>query len=388
MVAVGTVVRRLSRKSLQGFLAAKQIALTSVDWNAKTGSIARTVLAAIEGLDADTQGRIVNDAERIGALADEPGQVAIYSVVTNPATLDGLENGYERSLWLFLNEPTVFQRAEEVRYTDQRRRGKHWDGFLVEADGDLRRDAAAIAAFRDAIRRRFGSKNVHVDIFDRSRQVFSGAEHALIQATVYSEGRLEDYLQFVDGVLDLKGRRPVIEACLTYEPGAGVVEAVASDRATREEYVRIFARELLDVDFDESERVPLRRFDLSPLLSAHEFPTDAVDRIESVRVTSLRLMPIDSAGERVTIECMGGEKKNIWQVAETRFGSHNPLSGGWVATQARLIIRFHPEQGAAKGKTLPLTITMPHGCDLKDRTERERLVGEKYLRAWRLLEEL
>ena len=25
---------------------------------------------------------------------------------------------------------------------------------------------------------------------------------------------------------------------------------------------------------------------------------------------------------------------------------------------------------------------MPHGCDLKDRTERERMVGAKYLRRW------
>ena len=28
---------------------------------------------------------------------------------------------------------------------------------------------------------------------------------------------------------------------------------------------------------------------------------------------------------------------------------------------------------------------MPHGCDLKDRTERERLIGEKYLLQWDLV---
>jgi hypothetical protein len=31
---------------------------------------------------------------------------------------------------------------------------------------------------------------------------------------------------------------------------------------------------------------------------------------------------------------------------------------------------------------------MPHGCDLKDRTERERIVGEKYLQRWKLLKDV
>jgi hypothetical protein len=56
-----------------------------------------------------------------------------------------------------------------------------------------------------------------------------------------------------------------------------------------------------------------------------------------------------------------------------------------VVTKAKLIIRFHPEAGSKRGKTLPLTVTMPHGCDLKDRTEKERIIGEKYLARWGLL---
>src|SRR5437764_789465 len=83
------------------------------------------------------------------------------------------------------------------------------------------------------------------------------------------------------------GRRPVLEACLTYEPDDGVIEVVAKDRGSREEYVRLFARELLGVDFDAEDRLPVREYDLSPLLSPHEFSTDAADRIEHVRVISL-----------------------------------------------------------------------------------------------------
>jgi hypothetical protein len=72
-------------------------------------------------------------------------------------------------------------------------------------------------------------------------------------------------------------------------------------------------------------------------------------------------------------------------MARERFGDADPLQGEWVATQAKLAIRFQPTSGSRRGRTLPLTITMPHGCNLKDQTEREQLIGERYLRRWGIL---
>jgi hypothetical protein len=388
MPTIATIVRKTAPEILRQFFDARGVELPEVPWDGKK-SLAKPIMAAIEGLDSDLQGRITNDAGRVGALADEAGQAAIYSVVADKTKLDELANGYEQAMWLLLNEPKLFLRAEEARYTDERRRGKHWDGFLAEPETPLNRDEAAIQAFMDAIRDRFGSKNVHVDIFDRQRSSFDGEEHILIQATIYSEGRSVDYLQFVNGALDVRNRRPVIEACLTYEPKSGTIEAVAADRPAREEYVRIFARDLLGIPFEEGERMPLRRFDLQGLLQEFDFPTDARDGVAAVRVNSLRLMPFDTVRERVTIECLSGVDRTIWEVSADRFGDNDPLAdGGWMVTQARLSIQFHPEPGGTRGKVLPVTLTMPHGSDLKDRTDRERLIGEKYLRKWRLLKDV
>ena len=174
---------------------------------------------------------------------------------------------------------------------------------------------------------------------------------------------------------------------MTYEPATGVIEVVAHDRDSRLDLVRLFARNLLASEFN-NERVPVRRFDLAVLAQPFSFPNDLADGIESVRVNLLRLMPIDGVGERVTLEAMSGLKQTIWEMAAQRFGENNPLFGGWTITQARFTIRFKPEAGASRGKTLPLTITKPHGCDLKDRTERERLIGEKYLRRWGILQDI
>jgi hypothetical protein len=71
-------------------------------------------------------------------------------------------------------------------------------------------------------------------------------------------------------------------------------------------------------------------------------------------------------------------------MADQHFGDRNPLKQGWVITKAKLLITFHPRHGSRR-KVLPLTVTMPHGCDLKDRIEQERIVGEKYLRRWQLV---
>ena len=179
----------------------------------------------------------------------------------------------------------------------------------------------------------------------------------------------------------------MVEAALTYEPVPGVIEVVAKDREKREVLVRMLARDLLATDFRE-QRIPLRRYDLSVLMRPFTFPTDPADGLEIVRVNQLRLMPLDTTAERVTLECMRQSNATIWDMARERFEAANPLSGGWIVTQAKLTIRFHPDTGSRRGRTLPLTITMPHGCDLKDRTERERMVGNKYLRKWGILRDI
>lgn len=171
---------------------------------------------------------------------------------------------------------------------------------------------------------------------------------------------------------------------MTYEPATGVIEVVANDRESREEMVRFMARDLLGIEF-QSEKVPFRNYDLDVLLHPFDFPTEPEDGVESVEVKQLRLMPIDNVGERVTLECLRKTDRTIWSMSAERFGANDPLAGGWVATQAKLSIKFQPKGDAKRGRTLPLTITMPHGCNLKDQTEEEQLIGEKYLRRWGIL---
>ncbi len=386
MASVTSFIRNMPASSLQAYFHHTGIEIpTEVDWEAPEPEVVRVTLRAVDEMEDEARARIVNDAERVGTLADDAGQTALYSVIDDRTVLDDLANGHARSLWMFLNEPVRFRHAEEVRYTDERRRGRSWDGFIGEPNLDPRLDEVSLNAFKAALRERFASHNIHIDIFGRYRPTFDGEDCQLVQIAIYREGLLDDFLAFDDGgVLVRRARRPVFEAAMTYESATGVIEVVANDRESREEMVRFMARDLLGIEF-QSERVPFRNYDLAVLLQPFAFPTEPEDGIESVEVKQLRLMPIDNVAERVTLECLRKADRTIWSMSAERFGANDPLAGGWIATQAKLTIKFNPKVDAKRGRTLPLTITMPHGCNLKDQTEEEQLIGEKYLRRWGIL---
>jgi len=353
MASVTSFIRNMPAPSLRAYFDYTGIELpTPIDWNAAEPAVVRGALRAIDEMDDEARARIVNDGERVGALADDAGQTALYSVVDDRSVLDDLANGHDRALWMFLNEPVRFRHAEEVRYTDERRRGRSWDGFIGAPNLDLRRDEASLEAFKAALRERFASNNVHVDVFERCRPTFDGEDCELLQIAIYREGPLDDFLAFDEGgALVRRARRPVFEAAMTYEPATGVIEVVANDRESREEMVRFMAHDLLGIEF-QSEKVPFRTYDLAVLLQPHDFPTDPEDGIESVEIKQLRLMPIDNVGERVTLECLRKADRTIWSMAAERFGAGDPLAGGWVATQAKITIKFEPkgEQVRAQGR--------------------------------------
>ena len=276
--------------------------------------------------------------------------MAIYSVIDDRVVLDRLANAHDRALWMFLNQRVQFRYAEEVHFTDERRRGRSWDGFICDVDCAVRRDPIAVDAFRAALRERFASINVHVDIFERVRPTFDGEDCEMVQITVYREGLPDEHFAFDDGgELVRRASRPVFEAAMTYEPSTGVIEVVANDRESRAELAQFLARHLLGVEFS-SEKIPMRQYDLSVLLDRFTFPTDLEDGIERVDVRQLRLMPIDHAGRRVTFESAAKAGGTIWDMADEEFGATNPLRHGWVITQAKLTIKSTPRAMRAGAK--------------------------------------
>lgn len=387
MASVTTFFRKTPAASLQAYFQTKSFSLpSSVDWSAKESDVASALVEALDTLSETDRDSLVLEVDRIIALADEPGQNALLDVISDRVKFDAIAGAHNRALWALMNERDNFRLAEEVRFNDEKRRGRMWSGFITEKKQTVLKDQASRDAFTAEIQKKFNTTRVHVDIFDRHRVTFDGTTHRLAQVAVYREGRADDALGF-DGAGALKRQliKPVYEASLTYEPAEGVIEVVASDKEVREALAGYMGRHLLGIDF-KGEKLPTRQYDLSVLMDPFDFPSDPSappgQLIEQVLVKELRFQPLDEADQRVTLEYRGTSTRKIWEMADYHIGPSAERHADWTITRARLTIRFRPEGKSGRPKNLNLMITTPHGCNLKGMTERERLIGEKLLRVW------
>jgi DNA methylase len=200
MVSLAKFVRSTPPAALRAYFRQGTISIPDTfDWSARGSRFVQALVNAVENMDETRIAYIRKDAERISNLSDEAGQAALYSVVPQRESLDLLENGSARALHVLLHDPDAFRRAEEVRYTDSHRRGRMWDGYIAKPGLSLERDTGSVDNFKNEIRQRFRTENVHVDIFDRTRGAASGEAYKLIQVTVYRDGRLDDVLEFAKG---------------------------------------------------------------------------------------------------------------------------------------------------------------------------------------------
>ena len=389
MASITSFFRKTPALSLEAYFATKSYALpATVVWTAPESEVVAALIDALETLTETDREHLILEVNRIIALADEPGQNALQDVIANGVAFKAVEGGHNRALWALMNEPQSFHLAEEVRYNDEKRRGRMWSGFVVDKSKLVRKDQVSREAFIAEIQKTFDTIHVHVDIFDRHRVTFDGKSHQLVQVAVYREGRPDDALGFDGGTLQRHIVKPVHEASLTYEPTEGVIEVVANDTDIREAMAGFMGRHLLDIEF-KGKRLPARQYDLDVLMEPFDFPTDpsiSVGQvIERVQVRELRFQPLDLAGQRVTLECDGTDGETIWDMADRHIGQATERRADWVITRARLVVKFAPHGKARRGKNLNLTITVPHGCNLKSMTAGDRLIGEKYLREWGIL---
>ena len=378
-------LRSCSPDLLRQYFEQPEVLLSGpITWSMPGKKLASSLHEAIEAMNDEARAHVMIDADRIGALADEPGQAAILSVATNRAAIKALANGYSRGLWMFLHAREQFEHAEEACYADDHRSGRMWSGYTCEKGCSVPMSGQSLSEFEAAIAQHFDSRHAKVEVYRRSRSHLESPDTELIQATIYREGLAGERKSFVKGQLDRLPDRPVIEAAITYEPASGIIEVVASGGDDRDILVRLFADHMLRTPFGGT-RIGIRQYRLDHLRTRFPFRTDPADDIDRVQVKLLRLKPHDSEGERVTLECLRGSRQDIWTSADHRFGDRSPLLDGYGVTKARLSVKFRTGRGR---RTLPVTITMPHGCDLKERTDRERLIGEKYLRLWGLVRDV
>lgn len=389
MPIVRNFIRHSSPQGLEEYFTTKNIAVLGVDWSLDQATVAGNVIQLIDHLPPEDQARLRVDAERINHMADEVGQAALLSVVTNPTQLSLMPSAPERSRWVYLHQPDKFRHAEDIRYADQYRHGRNWSGYQLPPSLPLHTDPVSLDTFKEKMKSLFGlGDKVKIELFDRTLPDDDGNDVDVVQVMIYQEGLPDAYLEFEgDENIVSRIRRPVSEHAITYSPDTGTVEIVAAKRERREVIAKAFTEDLLKQTV-EADKVPLRQYCLDPLLNGQALDWDTDDCIDSVQLVMMKLKDLAGDG-RIQIEVPAKNETDFHDYCREHFSDFNPLtSNAFVPIQATISIRFQPEEGSNRKKILPVKISLPNGCDLRSRTERERLIGEKYLKRWGLVREI
>lgn len=384
---VHNFIRRTSPAGLQEYFSNKHIPVNDVDWSQKPATVSNNIIQFLDCLPSDDLARLRVDAERISRMADELGQAALLSVLTDVVHFKQIPTALERSRWMYLHHNDLFRHAEDIRYSDHYRYGRDWNSYQLPANLPLHTDAESLRAFEAMLRDTLDlGGRIKVEHFIRFQVTEEGEEQQVIQVMVYQEDLPDTCLEFDDkDRLISRVRRPVAEHAIIYSAETGVAEVVAKRRGRRDMIAKAFAEVLLHQDL-QAASVPLRRYNLNPLMEERPLTWDAEDGIETVKLVGLKVE------DRFGVQSIHLKPKGdipFYEYARSTLTQETvPGAGVSVPKQARISIVFHPENGRGRSRVLPVQISLPSGCNLRGRTERERLIGEKYLKRWGLLEEV
>ena len=385
MPSVRSFVSHIRRNMLVAFLARHELELPAEILKRDHTVVADAIDAMLADAAPGTRSRLMKNVEHICEMGKSAGAAAIGSL-TLPDEIAGLESAQERALWLWLNDPERYRHAMGVRFADKSRFGKSWVSYQAPSGKVPNLGAEAIARLKAEFRRAFDTKNIHIEVFGRTRATFSvdgeNGPDELVQLTIYREGPPNSENAFVDGELTTATRRPVIDSAVTYDQATGCIECVAAKKEDRSAIVKAFGILVLGCsqDFDPMTR---RTYDLTVLVQPQRFDVEPGDRIEKVCVSMMRLLPTALNTERVIVETDPRDGRDIWTVIEDRLGT-GVLGSQYAIEQARIVVDYRDGE-SNRARRLPITITHPHRSDLREKMSIERAISKKYLPLWGLV---
>ena len=114
---------------------------------------------------------------------------------------------------------------------------------------------------------------------------------------------------------------------------------------------------------------------------------DIKDGIQDIKVTLIQLSPINGKGSNI-LQSGFLDHEDIYEKSRNWFAGNNPLASSFEIKRVKLSIKFKPDTKNPRGKLIHVNITDPNGCDLKDRTEKEKIIGDRYLEKWGIVEKI
>lgn len=325
--------------------------------------------------------------DRVNSMSDESGQNALCSLIGENTDFLEKKSDQARCLWVHKNYPEKFKIAEYFASCDNKRKSNKWNSFSGPTNRDIDQSEENIAKFRELVLKRFNiSKQLQIDFRPRSKKDGDGNEFEVYNLMAFYDDLPKSIQAFDQDKLVTKYFSPAKDFAISYEPKSGLIEVISSLKDNREFLARQFANIFLKTENDKFE-IRLKKYDISKFKSRQDLmkDIDLKDGIQNIKVTLIQLNPLNGKGSNI-IQSSFLDEEDIYEKGKNWFSNNNPLNGSFEIKKVRLSIKFKPDNKNTRGKLIHVNITEPNGCDLKDRTDKEKIIGNKYLEKWKIVE--
>ena len=289
--------------------------------------------------------------------------------------LEAFDSRYDKAVWTCLNYPDMWKDAVRFFVTDNLSK-RYWVRRLGTGGLEV-----------DTLNERLEELRASLSAFFIEQQ--GRGHHCLVEHLRRSDGvdyffaYLSNYAgtyQSWDGQNQLTRRseRRTFEVVFAYDRVTGALDTyVQGGKAIREPVQEFFSNSILGTSLPE-ESPDGCVYDIEPLkFRDFQFPTDPDDGVMNVTIKSMQLEVKMHRGEVITVKSKN-DTDSIHDLLENDLNQQEiPLS------QLRVHRATVSLKLAGRGRTRTLTFDLTsNACNLKNKPEELRILGEKYLRLW------
>jgi len=379
------VLRQISNALLKEFFEGHGHALP-IPWDEITNTQINEVFRAWQAL-ADTPRRqievIFHDLDE---MANEDGIRVLVDEGRNrdidlAVSMESMESSFDKAMWVYLNHNLIWDASVMFARADSLSSARSWTRRVdmpVVAPGtnpdDLKKMQEALSAF---YRERQGrGHHCRIEHFKR------GSNHDYF--FVYLSDYADTYINFDDaGKFQRTPERRAFEIVFAYDHQTGTLDMFAKGgRKIVEPLQKIFSRVILGEDL-RAEDVSANPYDLNHLMERNfKFPTEPEDGVVQVSLRRLRLSVVGNQRRRITLEAdANGQREDIYDMLERDLNVNKLPRSVLHVTKATFNLQFN---GNGHGRSLTFDVTHPNSCNLKSKREDHRIIGEKYLKKWKI----
>jgi len=383
------VLKTLSRSLLRKFLDIHYpIPDNDVPWTLSASPRRITFLEEWMSLPEDQRERMQLTLQEIFHLSCEDGMQSLSTELraTRPESLadfSRLPHRLDQAMWSWLHHRDIFDHAILFAQADRLSHGRLWKRWKVSPPMQLEITAENLKALEKKLAAWYFTREMrgrHCSIHHFQRQ--NGVHYFF----AYLDDWPNALMKFnAEGQLHASHGRYAFNNVFAYDSHSGMLDITAAPRKASEETLpRMFAETILGISQLAACRIR-RAYRLDHLLHPQfEFKTDPTDSIAHIQLTHMRVGHRSVKPDGRYKELGFGRDESLAQIRDC---VRKELVDADLDRDLLMVhsvgfrLKFRSRNNA-RARSLSFHISAPNTCDLKEKPEDLRQVGEHCLKLW------